>query len=205
MNVETGGWEIYQLFNALKLHFTGKYDFIKYNGKSSVSKESFLNNKAKYSFYRLSRKYSVEEAKEYFISNFVERDIKWIGDMLTDEAETCYMDWKKRKQSMTYQFQTDIDHLFDTYEPEMMLKVTPGDYPKLLIEVMQGSIKVETLVIMNDLMNFFPMWEKKVDDDVIFPTLIRRYKKYQPFLKYDKIKMKSILKEKLSEISSESV
>ena len=61
--------------------------------------------------------------------------------------------------------------------------------------MMQQSIMIETVVIMNDLMNFFPMWEKKIKDDIIWPNWKLKLTKYAPFLHYDKVKFKGILKE----------
>lgn len=34
-------FECFNLYHALKLHFTSDYDFIKYNGKTNVSIKSF--------------------------------------------------------------------------------------------------------------------------------------------------------------------
>ena len=39
MNVESSGFECYALFHALKLHFTSKYDFVKYSGKTNVTQD----------------------------------------------------------------------------------------------------------------------------------------------------------------------
>ena len=59
---ENTGFAAYALWNALKLHFTSdSYDYFKYNGKTNVSKQTFSIRKDKYQFYKLSRKYSLEE------------------------------------------------------------------------------------------------------------------------------------------------
>jgi hypothetical protein len=64
---------------------------------------------------------------------------------------------------------------------------------------MEERISIETLVILNDIMNFFPMWSKKIDDDIIWPSYRRRCIKYAPFIDYDKKKLKGILVEKMKE------
>lgn len=61
------------------------------------------------------------------------------------------------------------------------------------------QISLETLVILNDIMNFFPMWNKKIDDDILWPDFKMKCEKYTPFLNYDKVKFKEILKEKIKE------
>jgi hypothetical protein len=41
------------------------------------------------------------------------------------------------------------------------------------------------------------MWEKKIDDDIIWPTWKRKIKKYTPFVVYDKIKFRDIVRKYL--------
>lgn len=190
----SGGFAIYQLYNALRLHFTTKsYDYFKYHGKTNVSKESFLQNKSKYQFYRLSRKYSLEEAKEFFVANFLEDRAHWVGEMLSGEAEESYNRWRTTRQALTYNFTSDIMSLFERYGTDEMLRVPTSGYPKLLSDAMSNKIRIETLIILNDLLNFFPMWEKKIDDDIMWPTFKNKCLKYAPFMEYDKKKFKDLL------------
>jgi hypothetical protein len=196
---ENTGFAAFALYNSLKLHFTSNsYDYFKYHGKTNVTKENFATRKDKYSFYKLSRKFQLEELKHFFIANFLQGD-KWVGDMLTPEGEEHYKKWLKTTQSLTYIFENDILYLLDKYSPEETIKVVSGSYPKLLVEVQQGKVAIETLIIMNDIMEFFPMWEKKIDDDIIWPNFKLKCLKYQPFIDYDKSKFKTILKEKIHE------
>ena len=58
---------------------------------------------------------------------------------------------------------------------------------------------IETVIIMDDLMNFLPMWQRKIQDDIIWPKWELKLTKYKPFLHYDKNKLKSILKEMVKE------
>jgi hypothetical protein len=195
---ENSGLAVYMMYHALRLHFTSdSYDYFKYNGKTNVSTNSFLTNKSKYSFYKLSRKYSLEESKEFFVANFIAGDTTWVGELLTPQAEDNYKKWKKNIQSLTYSFENDLSYLFDKYKPQELLVVNSNSYPKLLEEVMNGRVMLETLVIMNDLMNFFPMWKKKIDDDIIWPNWQRRVEKYSPFIYYDKTKFRGMIKEYL--------
>jgi hypothetical protein len=197
---ENGGYAVYMLYNALHLHFTTKsYDYFRYGGKTNAKKDTFLNNKNKYSFYKISRKYSFEETKNFFLSNFVDKTTKWIGELLTEEADEAYRKWQKRNQSLTYTFQNDILSLLDKYDTKDLLQVRPGRHPKLLEEVMQGRISIETLVILNDIMNFFPMWQQKIDDDIIWPDWKFRCEKYAPFVSYDKDKFKKFLIESIKQ------
>jgi hypothetical protein len=194
---ENTGFAAFAMFHALKLHFTGSYDYVKYNGKTNVSKQSFSIRKDKFTFYRLSRKYSLDELRNYYISNFIVQDVNWVGDITGPDNEENYKKWQKRIQSLTYQFESDIIHILDNHND--IFKVESGNYPKLLVETMHGKVAIETLVILNDLLNFFPMWEKKISDDIVWPELKTKCEKYKPFLFYDKNKMKNILQEKIKD------
>jgi len=193
---ENTGFEAFALYNALKTHFTStSYDFFKYNAKTNVSKDSFMKNKAKYQFYKLSRKYSLEQLRNFFLANFIYGDSTWVGEMLGPEGDKAYSKWQKTNQSLTYVFENDIIRLVGNDAPDQMLIVNDGQHPKLLREVMSGTIAIETMVILNDIMNFFPMWNRKISDDIIWPNWRLKCEKYAPFVTYDKVKFKNILKE----------
>ena len=62
---------------------------------------------------------------------------------------------------------------------------------------MEQSISIETVIIMNDMLKFLPMWENKIDDDLIWPEYLKKIKKYTPFVLYQQEKCKQLLKEKI--------
>jgi hypothetical protein len=198
---ENTGFAAFAMFNALKLHFTSdSYDYFKYNGKTNVSKQTFSTRKDKYSFYRLSRKYDLTNLREYYVANFLTGDVQWIGDILGPDAEENYKKWQKRIQSLTYTFESDIIKVMDQVDnPNELLIVKQNQFPKLMVFATQGDITLETLIILDDLMNFFPMWEKQIYDDIVWPNFKIKCVKYKPFLHYDKEKFKQILKEKIKE------
>ena len=188
------GYSAYVLFTSLKLHFTStSYDYFKYHGKTNVSESTFTKRRDKFSFYKLSRKYNLEELKNYYVANFLEGDIRWVGSISAADGEECYNKWQRRIQSLTYQFEQDIIHLFES--SGNFLYVDNGDYPYLLKMMMQGEVMIETVVILNDIMGFFPMWDKKIVDDIVWPNWRLKLEKYTPFVRYDKAKFKAIVKE----------
>lgn len=197
--IDNTGYAAFAMYNSLKLHFTSKsYDYFKYHGKTNVSSVTFLKRKDKYTFYKLSRKYSLDELRDFYVANFLEGD-KWVGDMLKD-GEEIYKKWQKTQQSLTYTFENDIIYLLSNgASPDEMLEVKPNGYPTLMRVTQLKQVSLETLVILNDIMNFFPMWNKKIDDDIIWPDFKMKCEKYTPFLNYDKVKFKEILKEKIKE------
>ena len=199
--IENSGFAAFALFHALKLHFTSdSYDYIKYNGKTNVTKTTFSTRKDKYSFYRLSRKFGLAELKDYYVANFLVEDVQWVGDIIGPESEENYKKWQKRIQSLTYTFENDIIRLLDKVDnPNELLMVRKNEFPLLMQYTTQGDVAVETLIILNELMNFFPMWEKEIYDDIVWPNFKMKCVKYKPFLSYDKEKFKQILKEKIKE------
>jgi hypothetical protein len=199
--IENSGFAAFAMFHAMKLHFTSdSYDYVKYNGKTNVTKTTFSTRKDKYSFYRLSRKFGLTELKDYYIANFLVDDVQWVGDILGPESEENYKKWQKRIQSLTYTFENDIIRLLDRVDnPNELLMVRKNEFPLLMQCATQGDIAIETLIILNDLMNFFPMWEKEIYDDIVWPNFKIKCMKYKPFLHYDKNKFKQILKEKIKE------
>jgi hypothetical protein len=197
----TTGFEAFMMFNSIKLHFTSdSYDFFRYNGKSNVTKQNFANRKDKYSFYKLSRKYRNEELLNFYIANFLVKDVNWIGDITGVEGEENYKMWQKRNQSLNYRFKEDIMYLMDKVSiGSDMIKVKDGQYPLLLNETMQGAVTIETLSILNHMMGFFEMWNKKISDTIIWPTWKRKCEKYTPFIHYDESKYKETFKEAIKE------
>jgi len=197
--IENTGYAAFNLYHSLRLHFKGSYDYIKYGGKTNMSQDKFQLRGDKYFFYRLSRKYNLDELKEFYIANFlVNPDIR-PGALELQGATDIYKKWRSVVDSLKYKFTNDIIYLIENYNIESTLKVKNGQYPLLFELVMQETIHVETLVILNEILNFFPMWNEKISDDIVWPALRTKYLKYAPFLKYDRKEYKGILKETLRE------
>jgi hypothetical protein len=199
---EAGGFEAYEMYHGLKLHFTSNYDYVKYNGKTNVNKNQFMLRKDKFQFYKLSRKYKRDELFGFYVANMLVNPKIWVGELLTEDADSEYKVWQKTQQSISYVFEQDLHNLFDSVNnPEELLKVVDGQYPLLYTLYTQGKSTKETLIILNEILNFMPMWMKKVSDDIIFPEFIKSCEKYKPFLNYDKVKLKNLLKDKLCQLA----
>lgn len=202
------GYETFSLYHAIKLHFsTDSYDFFKYGGKSKISVDSFENRKDKYYFYKLSRRLqSKDDLVDFLVANFVQDDNCWVGNLLDDQSEILYRQRQKVKQSLSYTFQNDCEKLFDDVSnPNDVLQSEDGDYPKLLTMTLQKEIELETLCILNGVLKFIPMWNKKITDTIRWPDYKRKIEKYSPFLNYDatkfKILLKKIIHEKMENVS----
>jgi len=136
----------------------------------------------------------------FYVANFLVKDITWIGDITGAEGEENYKMWQKRNQSLSYRFKEDIMYLVDKVSTSSdMIKVKDGQYPLLLNETMQGAVSIETLSILNHMMGFFEMWDKKISDTIIWPTWKMKCERYTPFIHYDASKYKETFKEAIKE------
>lgn len=197
------GYECYSLYHSLKLHFTTEtYDFHKYNGKSNVSVTAFENRKDKYYFYRLSRKFNDrDEMINFMVANFLHDDKLWIGSLLNEEAELIYKDRQKVIQSISYTFENDCRKLFANVQNPNDILATSGDYPILLTMALRKEIVIETVCILNHILKFIPIWEKKITDTIRWPVFKRIIDKYTAFLPMDELKYTHVLKKVLNENS----
>lgn len=200
------GYEAFCLYQSLKLHFTtDSYDFFKYGGKSKTSLESFDNRKDKYHFHKLSRRLSnKDDLTSFIVANFLEKPNLWVGDLLTTDSETIYRQRQKVIQSMSYIFENDCRSIFNGIKNPNEVIQCNGDYPILLLKELRKEIQIESICLLNNILNFLPMWKTKISDDIRWPIIFRKYVKYSCFLPTDMIRYKHILKKVLKE-NEESV
>ena len=195
------GYEAFCLYSSLKLHFTQEsYDYFKYYGKSKTSVEAFENRKDKWHFYKLSRRFSnAEQGRDFIIANLLRDSDVWIGHLLTNDADVVYRDRQKVIQSLTYTFTNDIAPIMNHKNPDELLMVPSDGYPVLLSMILYGDISLETGCILNAILNFLPMWDRKIVDTIHYPNLSLRMKKYTPFISFEVTKYKELLKKELHE------
>lgn len=188
-------FESYKLYNALKLHFeTDGYDAIKYHFKTSVKPTSFFKRKDKFFFAKLAKTYE-NELKDFYIANF-KNDVKYVGDMLNEGGERYYRDHKKIMESLTYQFQTDINKLNDMdVSFDSLLEAEDNNHPLIIKLWMQEEILLETIVILDSILGFVERENEKITDTIIWPDIYRKIMKYKPFVKFDRNKCLNLLKE----------
>ena len=197
MNNIYEGFKAYKLYLSIRNHFTTSYDYFKYNGKVNAKEDSFLKRKDKFFFTKLERKYDKEQLKDLFVSNFADGEDFWIGNILTMKAEEVYKSWKKRQDSLSYIFEQDLKFLKDYYKDRDLdfesLFVMEDGHPILLQCVLRNDIYVETMVIIDRVLNYTRRWNKILNDPV-WTEFKKRMEKYSPFVNFDSIKGKTILK-----------
>ena len=187
-------FESYKLYNALKLHFeSDSYDALKYNFKTSVKATSFFKRKDKFFFAKLAKTYE-KDLKEFYIANF-KNDVKYVGDMLNEGGERYYRDHEKVMESLSYQFENDINKLHDMdVEFDSLLEAEENNHPLIVRLWMQDEILLETVVILDALTGFVERENKKISDTIIWPDIYRKIMKYKPFVKFNRDKCINLLK-----------
>jgi hypothetical protein len=188
-------FEAYKLFLAIKMHFTQpQYDYFKYNGKVNATIQTFEKRRDRFHFAKLAKH---KDPMGYLVAQFVSGDFTgWAGDLFTEEAEQTYTQYLARQQAITYNFQSDLGNLEEGFISKF--KVKDGQHPEALVMFRRGNISIETFTILNNLLNFFPIWDKKIEDPVIWPRVRDTCTKYKPFIRYDKTKIKSFIRQCMS-------
>lgn len=188
------------LFLALRTHFTNsKYDFFQMRGKLRASRESYLKRNDRLFFDKLAKTYDPETLRDFYIANILE-DKHYVTDLLDDSAVNNLVRYQGRRQALTYNISNDVDVVLRSGSCNAF-KMFEDQYPRVLILYLQRRIGIESLVIMSDFIQFMDKFDKYYNSDVIWPKVSLKIQKYKPFLKYDKEKIKLILKEKVDENS----
>lgn len=190
----TSPFESYVTYLAMKSHFTQKnYDYIKYNGKIRANEKSFDRRKDVYMFHKLSKLGDVEAR---VLANFLHNPKVWVGDIISDSGQRIYTEFVKRNQSLSRMFSQDIKKLNMDFNSNFIVK--DGQWPRVVKLYKAKEISIETVLIINQLIDIFPYWNENITDTIIWPMMYNQLTKYKPFLKFDEKKFKKILKDEFS-------
>ena len=176
--------DTYLMYCALKAHF-GKtdYDFVTYHGKTRIKRDSFYKRKDRGFFVKISRKYKTEEnVKNYFVSNFI-KDSKGYVSNFSDEN---YEEWKDKRANFYNQFTLEIGPFVKNFNPIFFIK--DDEHPILLKEYLGKRVSLETLIILDELVEFTKTWNKKLSEDYIWQDIKKLMNNYKRFLTLDKNK-----------------
>jgi hypothetical protein len=195
------GMKAYSRYQALKLHFTSDYDFVKYGGKiRKISEESFLKRKDQFLFRKLERKYNDDDLTNFFVANFVSQaGVRWVGEMNGPESEKIYLNWCKRIEAFSYYLKEDLEKLLDDCNNSISrIMIVENTHPVLLKKYMSGRISAETVIAFDIAFDVLDKWNEQIEDTIIWPDLYRQLVKYRPFVKADKNTIKKVMREVFS-------
>lgn len=189
-------FDAYKVYTALKNHFVlDTYDYFKYNKKINLSYDSFLKRKDKIFFAKLGNKKD-NYLEDFLVANFLHDPKIWVGELLSEECETKYNEWRKRQESLGYIFKNEMSFIegWDADELNVWFGVNKGEHPKIIQMYLRKEISLETLVILDSILSFTKRYDKEITDP-IYKEVSKLCNKYQPFLKSDKQRAKKSLRE----------
>ncbi len=180
-------FEAYKIYHALKLHFTSDYDYTKYHGKAKVTVDSYLKRKDRPFFAKVARKYMTpDNTKNFFISNFIVNPKGWVGNF----NEENYADYRKRNQSLKYNYRNELHELFHVKE---------GQHPLLLKQFLAKKVSLETMCIMENLLEYCKYWNEDIEEKYVWKEQEKLIKNYSSVLTFDKDSYKIITMSTLKE------
>ena len=183
-------FEAYKDYVALKNHFSKpNYDYIKYNGKTGLKQSSFQLRKDKIFFEKLAKR---SDYHDFLIANLSYNPKLWIKDLAYSEtADKIFQDWKKRQQSLTYNFKNDL----------IKIKDEPKDHhhPAAIRLFLANEINLESLCLFVTLTGAMKRWDERLIYDPVWEDLRLRIIKYTPFLKYETEKLRKIVLDIMSD------
>jgi len=156
------GYQTYQIYQSLKLHFTSNYDAVKYNFKTAVRQDTFERRRDRYFFEKLSRKYKKENLIHYFTSNLIQNPSAWIGDM----SEKVYHEYLARYDKLTYMLSQDMKLMAEkSYSFDELCKPSTDKSTNPLLEALRtAEIQLESVVLVDIMVNFLNRLKSDLSD-----------------------------------------
>ncbi len=175
--------DIYMMHLALKQHFTSKYDFFKYNGRIKIFGKRRQNSDHVYS--RLSKSLQTDDVQPFLVAHMLQDPNQWIGTMIGSDV---WPEQKKKLLRLHEIYVKDlktivefcVEHEYDTLQ---QVFTSGRHYPIVVKLCQQGYIELETVVILNRIIDFMAEANEDFGDDIIFEGFADRLKNYDPFVR----------------------
>lgn len=177
-------FDCYKTYLAFKNHFTkDTFDYFKYGGKTNASVASFNKRKDRYFFEKMSRQRKDDEIVNYFTAIFSQCDDPqrmWIGEIIQTGDEK-YKTWQKKVQSLSYLFRQEMEELLSDIDFNSIFEIEDGKHPTLVKEHLRNNVSIESLIILDAIVNYKKQFDGKLND-FVWKTISLRIDKYRPFL-----------------------
>ena len=194
------GFKAFRYYLALKLHFNNdKFNVFENRGNVKYSYENFNSRNDRHIFEKLARKFdSDKELIQFLVANFAYGHDNMI--FAIEEANEFYLEWQKRKQSITRIFKDDLNTIElesqkNALSLDQIINFTLNEYPCIIRLYLGKKISIESISILNDLLDFIPVWKTNKSGMLILESDIRKIEKIKGFVKYDAEKIKPIFNE----------
>ena len=194
------GFKAFRYYLALKLHFNNdKFNVFQNKGNIKYSYETFNLRNDRYIFDKLARKFDTDqELIQFLVANFAYGHENMI--FAIEEANEYYLEWQKRKQSITRIFKDDLNTIElesqkNALSLDQIINFTLNEYPCIIRLYLGKKISIESVSILNDMLAFMPKWKQNKSAMLILESDIRKIEKVKGFVKYDAEKIKPIFNE----------
>ena len=123
----------------------------------------------------------------------------WIGDAFGERCVSTYREWKKRIESLQYNFRSDCASIMndDPKNFDSLFEIIDGQHPPIFRYVLSKKINIETFIMLDDILNFVPKFNKELQDAIVWPDYFKMCTKYKPFFNHDLNDSKKTLKKVL--------
>jgi hypothetical protein len=194
------GFKAFRYYLALKLHFNNdKYNVFENKGNIKYSYENFNSRNDRHIFEKLARKFDTDkDLIQFLVANFAYGHDNMI--FAIEEANEYYLEWQKRKQSITRIFNDDLNTIElesqkNALSLDQIINFTLNEYPSIIKLYLGKKIAIESVSMLNDLLDFIPKWKQNQSGMLILESDIRRIEKLKGFVKYEQEKIKPIFNE----------
>lgn len=173
--------DVYLIYCAMKAHFgKGDYDYIKYGGKTKISRKSFWKRKDRHFFVKISKKYSNSKTvQNWFLANFIQDKKGYIANFNDKNYEL----WKNKYENFLDEFVMEMRPLVYDFEP--LFEQKNYEHPKLLKEYLGKRVSIETMIILDELLEYGNKWDKNLSKDIVWPDIKKLMNNYKRFLTID--------------------
>ena len=195
-----GGFDVFKVYLAVKLHFTSNYDYFEYDGKVNCKLETFTKRNDRYFFHKLSTKYGKDQILDFFVANFCENDKKWVGNLLQNDGRETYLNYRKIKDNFKYHFRNEFTNIVNDFSAKRIsfddgFLCRDGQHPRLLRLLIQRRASFQTIIVLDQVLSFIKNWNKQIEERVVWPKIAHTIAKLKPFVKYNETECKLIMKE----------
>lgn len=186
----SSGFQIYQIFLALKSHFKNEgYDYRKYNGKVTASFDAYMKRKDRFFFEKIAKNTNKADIEDLIIANFVycengldpNPEKVWIGDLAASEGKEKFLKYRARVESLEYNFKKDLTVL--THYAKIQDDInSSSQFPAILSLYFDGKISAETVIILDLVLNIFSKWNSALNGDPLWNRTEKFLRKYKSLI-----------------------
>lgn len=189
--------EVKEKYQAVKLHFSSKnYDYFKYQGK--VKKNNFADiipytiiSKGKYK----------TDFPDFFIPGLFQNPKVNIEYFMNEDYLKIWKYWKSYQTSPIYFFKEELIEV-ESYlnnkqiDYNSLFKISENELPLLYKFLIKSQISPQTVIYLDQVLNFRKTFSRKVTENIMFPKLDKRIQKISSFIRnQDSDKLKKVVKE----------